>query len=45
MKLGPYMYWLNTFNISKMRVSMNGRVGRGGATKKLPENAMKLRGT
>ena len=41
------MYQLNTFNITKMRVSMDGQVGEGegGATKKLPENAMKLRGT
>ena len=44
-KIGPDMYQLNTFNIAKMRVSMNGRVGQGRATKKPPENAMKLRGT
>ena len=52
MKLGPDIYQLNSFNITKMRVSTNGRVeGRGGggapvgATNKPPENAMKLRGT
>ena len=43
MKLGPDTYQLNTFNITKMRVSVNGRVG--GATKNTPEDAMKLRGT
>ena len=47
MKLGPDMYQLNSFNITKMRVSMNGRMERGGgdATKRPPENAMKLIGT
>ena len=30
MKLGPDMYQLNTFNITKIRVSMNTRVGGGG---------------
>ena len=40
------MYQMNTFNIAKMRVSMNGRgAGGGGVTKKPPKNAMKLRGT
>ena len=29
MKLGPDMYQLNTFNTTKMRVSMNGRVEGG----------------
>ena len=33
------------FNITKMRISMNGREGRWGTTRKTPENAMKLRGT
>ena len=45
MKLDPDMYQLNTLNITKMRVSMNGRLWEGGATKNPPENAMKLRGT
>ena len=46
MKLGPDMYQLNTFNITKIRVSMNTRVGGGGcATKNPPENAIKVRGT
>ena len=44
MKLGPDMYQLNTFNITKMRVSTNGG-WVGGATKKPPENVMKLRET
>ena len=39
------MYQMNTFNIAKMRVSMNGRGAGGGVTKKPPKNAMKLRGT
>ena len=40
------MYQLNTFNITKMMVSMNEQVDGGrGATKKPPENAMILRGT
>ena len=43
MKLDPDTFQLNTFNIRKMGVSMNGWVG-GGATKKT-EKAMKLRGT
>ena len=45
MKLGPDMYQLNTFSTTKMRVSMDGRVWGGGATKNPPENVMKLRGT
>ena len=44
MKLDPDMYQLNTFNITKNRVSMNGWVGWG-TNKKPPENAMKFRGT
>ena len=46
MKLGPDMYQLNTFNITKMGVSMNwwGGGGGGGATKKPSENTMKFRG-
>ena len=44
MKLGPDTYQLNTFNITKMRVSMNGRVG-GERNQKPPKNAMKLSGT
>ena len=44
MKLGPDMYQLNTFNITKMAVSMNGWGGGGGATKKPTENTMKFRG-
>ena len=40
MKLRPDMYQLNTFNITKMRVSINGQMGGGGdATKKTPKNA------
>ena len=41
MKLGPYLYHLNTFNIAN-----NGGVNKwtgGGATKKPLESAMKLR--
>ena len=34
MKLGPDIYQLNTFNITKMRVSMNGQVEGGGQPKK-----------
>ena len=34
MKLGPDMYQLNTFNITKMRLSMNELVGGGGAQQK-----------
>ena len=51
MEHGPDMYQLNTFNITKMTVSVNGRVGGGegaggGATKtKHQKNAMKLRRT
>ena len=41
MKLGQYLYHLNTFNIPKNE-GVNEWVGRG-ATKKPPENAMKLR--
>ena len=37
------MYQLNTFNIPNIRLSINGQVREGGATKKLPENTMKLR--
>ena len=45
MKLGPDMYHLNTFNIPKHE-GVNewaGGGGEGGATKKPPENAIKLR--
>ena len=49
MKRGPEMYLLNTFNITKVRMSMNGRMGggrggrRGGsATKIPPENAKEI---
>ena len=44
MKLDPYLYHLNTFNIQN-NDSDNEWVGGGGgcATKKPPENAMKLR--
>ena len=46
MKLGPDMYQLNTFNIIKMRVSVERWVGGGGSTtKKTAKNVMKLRGT
>ena len=41
MKLGPYLYHGTTLTYQIMRVSMDGRVE--GATKKPPENAMKLR--
>ena len=41
MKLGPYLYHLKTFNIPNNE-GVNEWVG-GGATKKPPENAMKLR--
>ena len=41
MKLVPDMHHLNTFNIPKNK-GVNEWVG-GGATKKTPENAMKLR--
>ena len=41
MKLVPDMHHLNTFNIPKNK-DVNEWV-RGGATKKTPENAMKLR--
>ena len=45
-ELGPDMYQLNTFNTTKMRVSMNGQVrGWGAQPRKPSENAMKLRGT
>ena len=37
------MYQLNTFNIPKIRLPINGEVREGDATKKLPENTMKLR--
>ena len=41
MKLGPYLYQLNTFNIPNNE-GVNEWAGRG-ATKKPLENAMKLR--
>ena len=41
MKLDPYLYHLNTFNILNNE-GVNEWVG-GGATKQPPENAMKLR--
>ena len=41
MKLGPYLYHLKTFNIPTNE-DVNEWVG-GGATKKPPENTMKLR--
>ena len=41
MKLGPYLYHLNTFNIANNE-GVNEGV-RGSATKKRLENAMKLR--
>ena len=41
MKLGPDMYHLNSFNIPKNE-GVNEWAG-GGATKKSPENAVKLR--
>ena len=41
MKLDPYLYHLNTFNIPNNE-GVNEWV-EGGATKKPPENAMKLR--
>ena len=41
MKLGPYLYRLNTFNIPNNE-GVNELAG-GGATKKPLENAMKLR--
>ena len=41
MKLGPYLYDLNTFNIPNNE-GVNEWAG-GRATKKPPENAMKLR--
>ena len=41
MKLVPNMHHPNTFNIPKNK-GANGWVG-GGATKKTPENAIKLR--
>ena len=41
MKLGPYLYRLNTFNIGNNE-GVN-KWGGGGATKKPLENAMKLR--
>ena len=41
MKLGPYLYHLNTFKIANNE-DVNKVVG-GGATKKPLENAMKLR--
>ena len=41
MKLGPDMYHLNTCDIPKHK-GLN-EWGVGGATKKSPENAMKLR--
>ena len=44
MKLDLDMYQLNTINIPKMRVSMNGWVGEV-AIEKPPENAMELRET
>ena len=44
-ELGPDMYQLNTFNITKMRVSVNGRVRVGVQPWKLPQNAMKSRET
>ena len=44
MKLCPNMYHLNTFNIPKNESANEWGDGRGrGATKKPPENAMKLR--
>ena len=44
MKLGPDMYHLNTFNISKNESANEWAGGREwGATKKPPENAMKLK--
>ena len=45
MKLGPYLYLLNTFNIPNNE-GVNEWVGERGwgvVTKKPPENAMKLR--
>ena len=42
MKLGPDMYHLNTFNIPK-NGGVNEWAAGGGAIKKPPENAMKLR--
>ena len=41
MKLDPYLYHLNTFNITNNE-GVNEWVG-GGETKKTPENVMKLR--
>ena len=41
MKLGPYLHHLNTFNVPNNE-GANEWAG-GGATKKPPENAMKLR--
>ena len=41
MKLGSYLYHLNTFNIPNNE-GVNEWAG-GGATEKPPENAMKLR--
>ena len=41
MKLGPYFYHLNTFNIPNNEGVNEGACG--GATKKPLENAMKLR--
>ena len=43
MKLGPYLYLLNTFNIPNNEGVNEWVGGRGGVTKKPPENAMKLR--
>ena len=42
MKLGLYLYHLNTFNIPNNE-GVNEWAGGGGATKKPLENAMKLR--
>ena len=42
MKLGPDMYHLNTFNVSKHK-GVNKWAGGGGASKKPPENVIKLR--
>ena len=41
MKLGPDMYYLNTFNVPKNEAG--NECAGGAATKKLPENALKFR--
>ena len=35
-------YHINNFFYKKMRVSINGLIGEGGASKKSPKNAIKL---